>query len=197
MAANSRFTIWVDEEQFPSFSGNKALASLSLSMRVRSTNDVPIIVERAMWWPQPAWHEAHNAPGTTVTGTRWALAGGEVGGPSGVQTFVLVANTSATAGQAQVSCTSRTAPAPSRRSTCRQQPDQRLVRGNPSRRPTGRFGVIVDSLGTPPAQLVVERSMYSNAGGVLWSAGTAPSRRACSSVVAGLDQARTTALKHC
>ena len=71
-------------------------------MRVRSTNAVPIIVERAMWWPQPNWYEAHNAPGTTVTGTRWALAGGEVGGPSGLQTFVLVANTSATAGQARV-----------------------------------------------------------------------------------------------
>jgi len=31
----------------------------------------------------------------------------------------------------------------------------------------------VDSLGGTPAQLVVERAMYSNAGGVVWSAGTA------------------------
>ena len=36
-----------------------------------------------------------------------------------------------------------------------------------------RFGVIVESLGTTPAQIVVERAMSSNAGGVLWSAGTA------------------------
>ena len=100
VGANSRFTIWVDEEQF---SGSRALASASVSMRVRSTNAVPIIVERAMWWPQPNWYEAHNAPGTTVTGTRWALAGGEVGGPTGRQTFVLVANTSTFAGQARVS----------------------------------------------------------------------------------------------
>ena len=42
VAANSRFTIWVDEEQFPSLSGNRALASVSCSMRVRSTNAVPI-----------------------------------------------------------------------------------------------------------------------------------------------------------
>ena len=34
-----------------------------VAMRVTSTNGVPIIVERAMWWPQPAWYEAHNAPG--------------------------------------------------------------------------------------------------------------------------------------
>ena len=93
VAANSRFTIWVDEEQFPSLSGNRALASVSCSMRVRSTNAVPIIVERAMRWPQPNWSEAHNAPGTTVTGMRWALAGGEVGGAGSLQTFVLVANT--------------------------------------------------------------------------------------------------------
>jgi hypothetical protein len=43
-----------------------------------------IIVERAMWWPGPTsatWHEAHNSPGTTQTGTRWALAEGEVSRP--------------------------------------------------------------------------------------------------------------------
>ena len=33
--------------------------------------------------------------------------------------------------------------------------------------------MIVESLGATPAQLVVERAMYSNAGGVTWSAGTA------------------------
>ena len=31
-------------------------------------NAVPIIVERAMWWPQPVWYEAHNAVGATATG---------------------------------------------------------------------------------------------------------------------------------
>jgi hypothetical protein len=36
-----------------------------------------------------------------------------------------------------------------------------------------RFGIVVQSLGDTPAQIVVERAMYSNAGGVLWSAGTA------------------------
>ena len=64
-------------------------------MRVRSTNGVPIVVERAMWWPQPNWYEAHHAPGLTVTGTRWALAEGETGGVDGAETYVLIANTSA------------------------------------------------------------------------------------------------------
>ena len=174
VAANSRFTIWVDEEQFPSLSGNRALASVSCSMRVRSTNAVPIIVERAMWWPQPNWHEAHNAPGTTVTGTRWALAGGEVGGPGSLQTFVLVANTSATAGQARV--TIYFEDGTSAQSTISLLANSRTNVSIADTFPSSngrRFGIIVDSLGGTPAQLVVERAMYSNAGGVTWSAGTA------------------------
>ena len=174
VAANSRFTIWVDEEQFPSLSGNRALASVNCSMRVRSTNAVPIIVERAMWWPQPNWHEAHNAPGTTVTGTRWALAGGEVGGPSSLQTFVLVANTSATAGQARV--TIYFEDGTSAQSTINLLASSRTNVSIADTFPSSngrRFGVIVESLGGTPAQLVVERAMYSNAGGVTWSAGTA------------------------
>ena len=63
VAANSRLTIWVDDEQFPA--GPAAgRCQRAVSMRVRSTNGVPIIVERAMWWPAAElWYEAHNAPG--------------------------------------------------------------------------------------------------------------------------------------
>ena len=35
-----------------------------------------------------------------------------------------------------------------------------------------RFGAIVESLGETPAQIVVERAMYSNSSGVAWAAGT-------------------------
>jgi hypothetical protein len=100
--AQSRFTIWADEEQFPEGSGNRALANVAVSATLRSTNGRPIIVERSMWWPQPVWYESHNSPGTTVTGTRWALAGGEVGGDAATETYVLVANTSPSAGQVSV-----------------------------------------------------------------------------------------------
>ncbi len=44
--ANSRFNIWVDLEDV-------ALANAALSTRITSTNGVPIIVERSMWWPGP------------------------------------------------------------------------------------------------------------------------------------------------
>ena len=60
-----------------------------------------------MWWPGPAltanfWYEAHNSPGATTTATRWALAGGEVGGADDAETYVLIANTSTTPGRARV-----------------------------------------------------------------------------------------------
>jgi hypothetical protein len=35
-----------------------------------------------------------------------------------------------------------------------------------------RFGELVESLGGTPAQIVVERAMYSDANGVHWAAGT-------------------------
>ena len=82
-----------------------ALADAAVSTRITSTNGVPIIVERAMWWPGPTsdtWQEAHNSPGETTTGTRWAMAEGELGGPRDIETYVLVANTSAFAGTARV-----------------------------------------------------------------------------------------------
>ena len=42
-----------------------------------------------------------------------------------------------------------------------------------SRRPAGKgFGALIESLGATPVPIVVERAMYSDAGGVVWAAGT-------------------------
>jgi hypothetical protein len=35
-----------------------------------------------------------------------------------------------------------------------------------------RFGVVVESLGTVPAAIVVERAMYTSPNGDIWAAGT-------------------------
>ena len=51
---DGRFTIWVDDEQIPAGSGVKPLDNVAVSSAITSTNGVPIIVERAMWWPGPA-----------------------------------------------------------------------------------------------------------------------------------------------
>ncbi len=166
---NSRFNIWVDQEP--------GLANAALSTRLTSTNAVPIIVERAMWWPGPTaatWQEAHNSPGETTSGTRWALAEGEVGGPRETETYVLIANTSSFAGTARVTVLFEDGTAPvsrdfalaaSSRSNVAPAADFPSTVGK-------RFGMLIESLGSTPAQIVVERAMYSNANGVHWAAGT-------------------------
>jgi probable HAF family extracellular repeat protein len=173
--ANSRSGIWVDQEEFPGVVG-KPLADAAVSTTVRSTNGVPLVVERAMWWPGDSgtWHEAHNSAGATATGTRWAVAEGEVGGARGHETYLLIANTSAFAGSATVtllfedgSSAVRTYPLPasSRTNVAVGSAFGTLVTDR-------RFGAVIESTGTTPAQIVVERAMYSSAGGVGFAAGT-------------------------
>jgi len=176
---DGRATIWVDDEEFPAGSGNKALANAAVSTTVTATNGVPIIVERTMWWPQPVWQEAHNSPATTVTGTLWALAEGEVGGLRASETYILIANTSATPGEAVVTLcfedgtnVSRSyALAPHSRTSV---PVSFPVTGGGFGSPVEnrRFGALIKSRGPAPAQIVVERAMYTSPGGAVWAAGT-------------------------
>jgi hypothetical protein len=174
VAPSSRRTIYVDDESFP---GGKLLANAALSTVLTSTNNVPIVVERAMWWPGGAmgpWYEGHNSPGATQTGTAWALADGEVGGTSGASTYILVANTSSFAASVRVTIyvegggtDARTFPVPAH---SRFNVDVGTVFGDVA--VDHRMGALVESLGSTPAQIVVERAMYTNAGGRVWAAGT-------------------------
>lgn len=169
VAARSRFNIWVDQ-------ADPRLADTAVSTTVRATNGVPVIVERAMWWPGTfgQWHEAHNSPGATTAGTRWALAEGEVNAARNLETYVLVANTSAVPADVAVTLLFEDGTSTAR-----------VFAGIPARSrfnvPVGafyaeaagrRFGVLVESLGTAPAQIVVERAMYWDAIGQQWAAGT-------------------------
>ena len=152
------------------------LANAALSTTVKSTNGVPLVVERAMWWPgdSSTWHEAHNSAGSTATGTRWAVAEGEVGNARAHETYLLIANTSAFAGSATVtlmfdngtSMAKTYALPPSSRTNVAVGPEfGAAVTGR-------RFGAVIESTGDTPAQIVVERAMYSSAGGVGFAAGT-------------------------
>lgn len=128
-----------------------------------------------MWWPGgwATWQEAHNSAGATVTGTVWAMADGESGGPAASETYILMANTSAFAGSARVTLVFedgttavRTYPLPATsRASAGVMYDFPEAAGR-------RFAAIVESLGDTPAQLVVERAMYSDGGGLHWGAGT-------------------------
>ena len=170
VAANSRFNIWVDYE-------SPVLADTAVSTTIRSTNGVPVIAERAMWWPGPTpatWYEAHNSGGATATGTRWALAEGEVDAARNMETYILIANTATTAATVKVTLLFEDG-------TSAEQTYAAIPPKSRFNVPTGvffqqaagkRFGAIVESLGTTPAQIVVERAMYWDAAGQRWAAGT-------------------------
>jgi hypothetical protein len=79
-----------------------ALANQAVATIVTST--LPIVAERAQYWPGIGndWYEAHNSFGVTTPQRGWALAEGRVGNPPGLppagyQTYVLLANPGATA----------------------------------------------------------------------------------------------------
>ena len=173
-------TIWVDDEQLPAGSGQKPLAQGSVSTAVHVTNGVPVIVERAMWWPGPAvasnfWYEAHNSPGATGTAIRWVIAGAEVGGTDDADTFVLIANTADRAGSAFLRLfgdgfetslpqdATVTLPAKSRTTV-----NLRTMFGF---LPAGRYAVVVETKDLDPLPLVVERATYASPGGVFWGRG--------------------------
>jgi alpha-tubulin suppressor-like RCC1 family protein len=174
VAGNSRQTVYVN-------GADARLADTPVSTVVAATQ--PVIVERAMWWPGPTWatwYEAHNSPGTTETGTLWALAEGESGGDRGVETYILMANTSAYAGQVKVTLLFEDGTPATSEATFTLLANSRRTIYPPldfaAAVPAGadrRYGVLVESVGTTPAQIVVERAMYANDdAGVVWAAGT-------------------------
>jgi len=174
VAAGSRQTVWVNGEHDdadPTF----VLSWVSLSAKIQST--VPIVVERSMWWsavPGGPWHEAHNVVGTTETGTQWALADGEQGGSRATDTYILVANTSSFAADVGLTVLGEAGPISFAVSSVPANSRKTFWMGDWTDVIGTKFGAVVLSLPTAAgtAQIVVERAMYSNAGGVTWAAGT-------------------------
>jgi hypothetical protein len=169
VAASTRKTINVAVE-------DKRLADTSVSVKLESSNGVPIIVERTMWWPGSGrqWTEGHNAFGTTTTGARWLLAEGEQGGPQSIMSFVLVANTSAAAANVRVTLLYESGAEQSANYTV--QANSRFTVPIDSAFPGAvgkRFAVLVESLNpTVAGNLVVERAMYWNTDEDFWGAGS-------------------------
>ena len=160
LPATSRTTIPID-----SLPG---LGSTEVSCSITATGN--IIVERSMYWPgvPGPWYGAHNSVGITSLRTRWGLAEGEIGGADGANTYILLANPGSAAATATVRfyredgapiVVTRNVPAGSRQTVAAAAVG---MNGNE------RFGVVVDS--TQP--IAVERSIYWNYQGALWTSGT-------------------------
>lgn len=183
----SRFNIWTNRETLAEDSDTLLLPTTAFSAIVESVNDVPIVVERAMWWGRPTWYEGHLSAGIADTGTEW-LSVGRGGWASSVpnanDTYVLVANPSDRPGRVRVGLTFQYVNGPEETidvlPTSRTTISLRMLFGDVlGSYDKTRHGVLITSLppadaapGTPPPDIVVERASYWDSEGVFWGAGT-------------------------
>jgi hypothetical protein len=163
LAAQSRTTIFVDE--IPGLEDTDVSASI--------TAGLPIVVERSMYWPNgfTAWHEAHNSVAITSAGTKWAMAEGQQGGRDNTATYILLANPSDQ--DAVVTLTvlrDGTQPPVVIGRTVRANTRLTVSSGELALSPGEKFGFVAESTNNVP--FVVERSMYWDARGQWWAAGT-------------------------
>ena len=167
VAAHSRYSVYVDA--IPGLDASAVATTLT------STNGVPIVAERAMYWPGGYfdYYEGHSSAGSTTTALSWVVSGAESGGANAAQTFVLIANTENRAGEATITLL------PDVASTAPPPPPAPFVMFLPANSRTtvpvsvdGRYGVRVTSTGASPVQLVVESAVYRSTGGVTWSSGS-------------------------
>jgi hypothetical protein len=153
------------------------LANVAVATTVTATQ--PIVVERAQYWPGIGyeWYGAHNSFGVMAARTRWGLAEGRVGNPTGLpaagyQTYILLANPGDETAHVSIRFLREnggyfnrpfTVPA-GRRLTV-------SIAGTASSVPelaNENFGAFVES----DAPIVVERAMYGNYGNQLLGLGT-------------------------
>jgi hypothetical protein len=170
VAAFSRAAIWAGDE-------DGLLVNTSFSAIVHSVNPVPVVVDRSMWWPGSAtdWYEAAGSGGSVVSGTKWALASGMVGGSDNNETDVVITNVQAAAGSARVTLVFDDGTSASQ--VFALQPYSRTAVPIGDRFPAAAwrpFSAIVESLPAAAgsaAQIVVERTVRSSPGGVPWASG--------------------------
>jgi uncharacterized repeat protein (TIGR01451 family) len=160
-----RLSIWVDTV-------DPAIANADVSVTLTSLNGVEFVAERAMWWPESGWYEGHVSVASLETSPRWVIPDALEGGPHLSQTYVLVSNAAAVAGQ--VAVTVRFPGGEERMQRLDLLPAARMTIpiGEMFPETLGRhYSVTVESLGTARVPLIVECARYWSTLGQLWSAG--------------------------
>jgi hypothetical protein len=139
-----------------------------VATRINAT--LPIVVERAQYWPDPvpSWYEAHNSFGVTSLGTRWGLAEGRSGGPSNHQTYILLANPGTVDAEVTITYLPEGGAPFTRTYTVAANRRVTVQAGDEAGLANMNFGAIVVS----SQPIAIERAMYADAGGLTWSAGT-------------------------
>ena len=157
--AHSRFSVYVD-----SIPG---LENTAVATTLTSTNAVP---DRRRAGDVLAggffdYYEGHSSAGSTTTALEWVVGGGENDGPDSARTFVLIANTASTPGEATLTVLPdrglhRRAAGAHRRGAAGQQPDDGADHGA-GRHVRGAGGQHRGA----PVPLVVESAVYRSGGG--------------------------------
>lgn len=161
---NTRLTVNVENE-------DPRLANTAVSTTV--TSDVPVISERAMYWPGnfTTWSEAHDSFGVTATHAKWGLAEGRVGGSRNYETYILLSN-----GNAMPATVSIRFLREGRASVIRSftvAPTSRFnvhVNSMVPELANEAFGAVIEVSNNMP--IAVERALYWDALGLRWAAGT-------------------------
>jgi hypothetical protein len=160
--ANSRVTINIEQE-------DASLASVPVATTVAA--QLPIIVERSQYWPDPApqWYEAHNSFGTTGLAEKWGLAEGRVGGDDNAQTYILIASPGNATTVKVIFLRENAVPVQKTFDVGFNERFNIAVGGPQVPEITNeRFGVLIES----QSPIAVERALYWDAGGVTWAAGS-------------------------
>jgi hypothetical protein len=176
VAANSRRTIQVNNTDPNATDSPWNLGVQNTDVSVAITSDVPIAVERSMYWNGTnGWTDGHSSAGVTSQGTIWALAEGESGGALGFESYILFANPNPNSARVRLTFLRSGGNGPVTddfdvpgNSRVTKSVGEYIGRGVLS--PGEQVGVRVDSLNGVP--IVIERAMYWNGGGEFWGAGT-------------------------
>jgi hypothetical protein len=148
-----------------------SLANAAVATQVIATQ--PIVAERAQYWPftPDRWFEAHASAGVTAAGMDWGLAEGRVGGAEGYETYILLANPGTSPADVTITFVRESGTPVTKTFTVAPTSRFNVTIGPGTLVPelaAERFGAIIHA--TSP--IMVERALYWNANGEVWSAGT-------------------------
>jgi hypothetical protein len=154
----------------PAAEGEPRLQNAAFSTVV--TSDVPVVSERAMYWPTDVpFGEGHASSGVQRAALSWVLAEGRVGGPDAYTTYILLANPNATAAEVTVRFLRENDTPVEKTYTVPGNTRFNIdVGGMVPEMQNESFGARVEVTNNVP--IAVERSMYWNVNGVFWQGGT-------------------------
>jgi IPT/TIG domain len=167
--AGRRITIRVVDE-------DPAMMNTSFATFVTSTNAVPVVAERAMWWrsTEGHWTAGHVGVGFTEGGTKWVTADGVAAADGSSDTYALVSNTESRSGLLKVTAVFGDGTAPVERMFAIGANQRFTIRGR-QRFPevVGKgYSFIIESIGASPVAIVVDHSTYWDMDGRFWAMGT-------------------------